>query len=49
MEALIFVRVNQVLVRLWALPSQSLTGWLRFGVVLALKSRVRWFRGDVVC
>jgi|HubBroStandDraft_4_1064222.scaffolds.fasta_scaffold656419_1 hypothetical protein len=30
MEAPIFVRVNQVLVRLWALPSQSLTG--RFGV-----------------
>ena len=26
----VFVRVNQVLVRLWALPSQSLTG--RFGV-----------------
>ena len=26
MEAPIFVRVNQVLVRLWALPSHSLTG-----------------------
>jgi hypothetical protein len=26
----VFVKVNQVLVRLWALPSQSLTG--RFGV-----------------
>jgi len=30
MPTLVFVKVNQVLVRLWALPSQSLTG--RFGV-----------------
>jgi hypothetical protein len=40
LEAPFFVRVNQVLVRLWALPSQSLTG--RFGVpAMALV-----FRGD---
>ena len=35
-----FVRVNQVLVRLWALPSQSLTG--RFGV----PAMAMVFRGD---
>ena len=35
MAALFFVRVNQVLVRLWALPSQSLTG--RFGVPAVAK------------
>jgi hypothetical protein len=40
MEAPIFVRVNQVLVRLWALPSQSLTG--RFGVPAVAMV----FRGD---
>ena len=40
MEAPVFVRVNQVLVRLWALPSQSLTG--RF-VVPAV---AMVFRGD---
>ena len=37
---LFFVRVNQVLVRLWALPSQSLTG--RFGV----PAMAMVFRGD---
>ena len=36
----VFVRVNQVLVRLWALPSQSLTG--RFGV----PAMAMVFRGD---
>ena len=35
----VFVKVNQVLVRLWALPSQSLTG--RFGV----PAMVMVFRG----
>ena len=39
-EAPFFVRVNQVLVRLWALPSQSLTG--RFGV----PAMAMVFRGD---
>ena len=36
----VFVRVNQVLVRLWALPSQSLTG--RYGV----PAMAMVFRGD---
>jgi hypothetical protein len=40
MGAPFFVRVNQVLVRLWALPSQSLTG--RFGV----PAMAMVFRGD---
>ena len=40
MEAPFFVRVNQVLVRLWAPPSQSLTG--RFGV----PAMAMVFRGD---
>ena len=40
MGAPFFVRVNQVLVRLWALPSQSLTG--RFGVPAVAMV----FRGD---
>jgi hypothetical protein len=55
--ALFFVRVNQVLVRLWTLPSQSLTGCLRmplrrheaFRGVKVRCVRVSGRDGPVVC